>query len=103
MYLVQILVPVFDNSGQKFDQGTFDGVRAQLMQRFGGLTAFVQSPAMGLWKDTESGATAHDDMILIEVMVDDLDRDWWTAYRASLEDTFRQQEIVVRAIAFERI
>lgn len=103
MQLIQILVPVFDNDGQRFERQIFEGVREQLMERFGGLTAFVQSPALGLWKDVHSGTTAHDDMILIEVMVEAVERDWWSAYRAQLERVFRQAEIVVRAIACERV
>lgn len=103
MQLMQILVPVFDNDGQRFERPIFESVREQLMERFGGLTAFVQSPALGLWKDVQSGTTAHDDMILIEVMVDAVDRDWWSAYRTELERVFRQAEIVVRAIACERV
>lgn len=103
MHLVQILIPIFDNEGHPFDRSRFDGVRQQLMERFGGLTAFVQSRALGLWKDAQSGTTARDDMILVEVMVEVLDRDWWSAYRTGLEQTFRQDEIVVRAIACERV
>lgn len=102
-YLIQILIPVFDNAGLRFHQNKFEHVRTQLMERFGGLTAFVQSPALGLWKDAQSGQTAHDDMILIEVMSGIFDREWWSAYRKELELTFRQDEIVVRAIAFERV
>lgn len=103
MHLIQILVPVFDNQGQRFERNKFEGVRERLMERFGGLTAFIQSPALGLWKDSHSGTTAHDDMILLEVMVDTVDRDWWSAYRRELETIFRQDEIVVRAIACQRI
>ncbi len=103
MHLLQILIPTFDNAGQQFDQSKFEGVRLELTERFGGLTAFVQSPALGLWKDSESGETAHDNMILIEVMCDTFDRAWWSTYRSQLEQIFRQEEIVVRAIEFERV
>lgn len=103
MHLIQLLIPIYDNEGNPFPRSRFDSVRGQLMERFGGLTAFVQSPALGLWKDVESGTTAHDDMILIEVMVEKFDRDWWSAYRTELERAFRQDEIVVRAIACERV
>jgi len=103
MHLVQILIPVTDNDGRRFERRTFEGVRRELIARFGGLTAFVQAPALGLWKDAQSGTTAKDDMILVEVMVEAFDREWWAAYRAELERTFRQDEIVVRAIVCERI
>lgn len=103
MYLIQILIPVYDNEGRRFPRDCFDAVRDELTEHFGGLTAFVQSPAMGLWKDAQSGATARDDMILFEVMAGTLERDWWAAYRRKLEEIFRQDEIVVRAIAGERV
>lgn len=103
MYLIQILIPVFDNAGHRFARDTFETVRAELLERFGGLTAFVQSPALGLWTDAQSGTTARDDMILVEVMADTVDRVWWAGYRTRLEHRFRQDEIVVRALACERI
>ena len=103
MHLIQILVPVYDNDGQAFPREAFDKLRAQLIERFGGLTAFVQSPALGLWKDAQNGKTERDDMILVEVMVETFDRNWWSAYRAQLERVFRQDEIVVRALACERV
>lgn len=102
MHLIQILIPVFDNAGQRFDQSLFAGVRTQLTERFGGLTAFAQSPALGLWKDAESGTTTRDDMILIEVMSESFERSWWSTYRAELERIFRQDEIVIRAITCQR-
>lgn len=103
MHLIQILIPVSDNEGQPFHREQFEAVRDELTERFGGLTAFVQSPALGLWKDAQNGTTARDEMILFEVMADALDRNWWSAYRQRLEQTFRQDEIVIRAIACERV
>ena len=40
-------------------------------------------------------------MLVLEVMADELDRDWWGRYRRELEARFRQDEIVVRAQPFE--
>lgn len=103
MYLIQILIPIFDSAGNRFGRETFETLRAELLERFGGLTAFVQSPALGLWTGARSGATARDYMILVEVMAESLDRAWWADYRARLEQSFRQDEIVVRALGCERI
>jgi hypothetical protein len=36
-------------------------------------------------------------------MTESLDRDWWRNYREELTQRFRQQEIVFRAISFERL
>jgi hypothetical protein len=42
---------------------------------FGDLTAYNRAPAEGLW---ESGSgVEQDDIVVIEVMVDSLDRTWW--------------------------
>jgi hypothetical protein len=38
-----------------------------------------------------------DDLVVCEVLTNDLDRDWWSDYRKTLEYLFRQKEIVARA------
>jgi len=61
------------------------------------------SPALGLRKDEQSGTSTRNDTILVEVMIEAPDRAWWSAHRTKLEQLFRQDEIVVRAIACVRI
>jgi hypothetical protein len=46
---------------------------------------------------------ARDEMVMVEVMVDALDGSWWREYRHELERRFRQSELVVRALACERL
>jgi hypothetical protein len=50
MYLMQILLPVFDNGGHAYSAETFEAIAHELTGRFGGLTYFVRSPAEGRWK-----------------------------------------------------
>lgn len=102
MYLVEFLLPTFDNEGQRFPKSEFDRVRRELTERFGGVTAFLRSPAVGLWAD-DAGKVRRDDLAIFQVMADTLDRDWWRAYREQLELRFRQQEVVVRASSFDRL
>ena len=97
MHLVQLLLPVYDNDKRAFPRAYFDQVRQDLTLQFGGVTAFIRSPAVGLWKDNEEDIT-RDDVIMFEVMTDHLDRNWWNNYRQKLEKTFRQETILVRAI-----
>jgi hypothetical protein len=98
-HLVQILLPVYDNSGQRFPTGHYDQVRMRLTDTFGGLTAYTRAPADGLW---HSGNTVkRDDIVIVEVMVDALDRTWWKNYRRELEQLFCQDEIVFRAQPYE--
>ncbi len=94
-HLIQILLPLFDNDGHAFNEELFGKVRRELTARFGGLTAFTSAPAQGLWND--EGETKHDEIVVFEVMADQLDADWWRAYRSALEREFRQDTIVIRA------
>jgi hypothetical protein len=102
MHVVEMLLPLTDNEGRRFERALYAAVRGELVERFGGLTAFTRSPAEGLWEE-EGGGTSRDDIVVFEVMADDLDREWWRSYRESLERRFRQDEIVVRARAAERL
>ena len=102
MYLVQILLPLYDNEGRAFGRAEFDRVRTELADRFGGVTAFQRAPAEGVWKEGDGG-TSRDEIVIFEVMCDPLERAWWAAFRAELERRFAQDEVVVRATPFERI
>ena len=74
----------------------------ELVQRFGGLTAFIQSPPEGLWK--ESGdRTDRDDIVMLELMADTIERTWWTSYRERLQALLRQESIVIRVLPMEML
>jgi hypothetical protein len=102
MYLVQILLPVNDNQGQHFEPDDFVQLRAELADRFGGVTTYMRAPARGLWKD-DTGETTRDDIVIFEVMTSDLDRDWWAGFRKDLEGRFRQDSVIVRALTGTRL
>ncbi|CAA9302377.1 MAG: hypothetical protein AVDCRST_MAG71-263 [uncultured Lysobacter sp.] len=102
MQLVQLLLPVYDNTHQPFPRALFDSVRSELTDQFGGVTAFVRSPAVGVWEDP-SGAVCRDEVILFEVMAEALDHAWWRDYRKQLEQRFKQEEIMIRASGIARL
>jgi len=100
-HLVQILLPAYDNAGRRFPTEHFNDVRTKLTDRFGGLTSYSRAPAEGLWG---SGSTVRrDDIVVVEVMVESLDRTWWKNYRIELEKLFRQDQMVIRAHAYEAL
>ena len=101
MFLVEILLPLYDNEGRRFAAEEFDRVRDELAGRFGGVTAFRRSPAEGIWKD--GGETSLDRIVVFEVMADSLERAWWREYREGLERRFRQERLVARATSFEEL
>ena len=101
MYLIQFLLPLRDNAGRAFSRADFERVRTELTERFGGVTAFLQAPAQGAWK--EEGQTTRDEVVLYEVMAEELERAWWKDYREQLERRFRQEAILVRALGVETL
>ena len=101
MHLVQILLPIVDRRGSPPAATLYETTRLELIERFGGLTAYSRAPAKGFWKD--EGRTERDDVIVLEVMAAALDRAWWRAYRRRLETRFAQEEVIVRALAMERL
>jgi hypothetical protein len=103
MHLVQLLLPLYGPGGERLPRELFDAIRAELVERFGGLTAYSRSPAKGLWVDDDAAQVEKDDIVVYEVMVDALDRPWWAGYRADLCRRLRQKELVVRAHSVETL
>ena len=101
MYLVQLLLPLYDNDGHPFPATLYARLRAELTERFGGLTAYSRAPAEGVWED--GGERERDDIVVYEVMVEQLDRAWWSKLRTELERRFSQEELIVRAHPAERL
>ncbi len=102
MYLVQILLPVYDNQGNSFSKKKFEFVRKLLTEKFGRLTSYLRAPAQGFWKD-EKDEVVKDDIILFEVIQDKIDYYWWNTYKNKLKDDFCQDEIIIRSTKIELI
>lgn len=102
MYLVQLLLPLHDNHGVAFDSGLYEAVESEMTERFGGVTAYLRAPASGAFRNAH-GSIMEDDVAVFEVMCETLDRAFWADYRAQLTRQFDQEELVVRAMPFERL
>jgi hypothetical protein len=100
MHIVQLLLPLYDNNGQTFSEAQMAAIREELVTRFGGVTA-ARTPAEGVW--AHRGTTVRDDIILVEVMADSLDRNWWRDFQKRLEKQLRQDTIVVRTHISEQL
>ena len=102
MHLIQLLLPLHDNNKDDFPAAYFEKLRQDLTDRFGGVTAFVRTPAVGLWKEANDDVS-RDEVILFEVMSPELDTLWWRDYRTELQEKFRQEEVLVWASTVTRL
>ncbi len=75
-------------------------LRAELIDAFNGVTAYLRSPAQGAWTAPD-GRLERDVMVMVEVLTDTFDRPWWRAYAEMLARRFDQEEIHIRALPAE--
>jgi hypothetical protein len=102
MVLVEMLLPLKDNSGTPFATQLYRELQEELAERFGGVTAYMRSPANGLWNDGVGGSR-HDDVVLFEIMAETLEAPYWQTLKGKLADDFRQNDIVVRVTEITRL
>jgi hypothetical protein len=95
VHLVQLLLPVKPDCDHHIAR-----VREELVEHFDGVTAYVRAPARGAWVASD-GQEEHDDIIMIEVVVGELDRGWWRQYRETLAARFREEQIHLRVLPAE--
>ena len=93
MRLVRFYLPLRDNTGEPFPSHMFRSIESELSGRFGGVTAHLESPASGLWRD--GGEIHADEVVIFEVLSKAEDRDWFVAYRERLAQDFRQKSILM--------
>ncbi len=101
--IVQILLPLTDNAGRPFGEADYAPLIDLLTAEFGGITAHMRAPAAGLWTSDGAERPTHDDVVLVEVMVDGVDAEWWSTFRHELMRRFRQDDVVVRAVPMLRL
>jgi hypothetical protein len=78
MYLIQMLLPrVVD--GKPVEDAAFAHTRAELVEVFGGVTAYLRAPAQGAWLGTD-GRVDRDEVVMVEVLAENFDRRWWRRY-----------------------
>lgn len=101
MFLVQLLLPIsIPGQPAAFATAALADTRRELTEKFSGSTAYVRSPAKGLWTAPD-GEVEQDEVVMVEVVVKTLDRAWWQSYADTLATRFQQQVIHVRALPID--
>jgi hypothetical protein len=98
VYLVQILLPRIGGKDEPVKDSEFARTRAELVEAFEGVTAYLRSPAQGAWTAPD-GRVEHDEIVMVEVLVEAFDRAWWRAYAEKLAGRFEQDTIHIRALS----
>jgi hypothetical protein len=101
MVLIQLLLPTA-SAASADGLASLAETRRELAERFHGLTAYLRSPAKGVWTAPD-GRTEQDDVVMVEVVTDTFDRAWWRTYSATLADRFQQETIHLRAMPVEML
>jgi hypothetical protein len=96
--LIEILLPV--TAGEEARQVVED-VTQTLTNKFGGATAFLRAPGDGAWKGQTGIIT--DQIIVVEVMAEAVEPEWWRIFRTELEIRLDQEEIVIRSHEIKRL
>lgn len=100
MHLIQILLPRRAPASDVSEGKDFGLTREELTDAFDGVTAYLRAPAQGTWIAPD-GATEHDEMVMVEVLTDTFDRQWWREYSDTLAKRFHQQVIHIRVLPAE--
>ncbi|XKM42999.1 hypothetical protein A4U53_034920 (plasmid) [Rhizobium ruizarguesonis] len=100
MHLIQVFIPAAPQAAIDVED-VIATVQREMTERHGGATTYLNPPAKGLWSNGEGAE--EDDVIVIEVKVDTLDKAWWHQYRRNLEPLLRQDELLVRALPVEML
>ena len=79
MYLIQLLLPASVMPGGAAASEPVTQTRRELTEAFGGLTAYLRTPALGIWTSPEGGR-AQDDVVMVEVVAEQFDCGWWREY-----------------------
>ena len=94
--LIEMLLPVKSGADVVLARA-----RDELTDAFGGVMMHVNAPADCLWN--KDGEPDRDRIVVVEVMADKLDVEWWATYRRALEAQLEQEEIVIRASEIRRL
>jgi hypothetical protein len=96
-FLIQILLPRRGGGSGDVPDADYALTRTELVERFGGVGAYLRSPAQSAWTAPD-GRVDRDEVVMVEAVTETFDREWWRGYAVRLAGRFRQETIHVRAL-----
>ncbi len=96
MVLIQMLLPTRAAKGEAFSHDLLRQTRREIVKEFGGITAYMRSPASGAWTSVD-GTVEQDNVVMLEVLAGAFNKRWWRGYTEVLKKRFAQDSIHIRA------
>ena len=103
MHLVEILLPLRHGDGTPISAERAVPAEADHHRPVRRVNSILAAPAEGVWKDDSKSEVAHDEIAVVEVMVEEIDAQWWRDLRNGLEARLGQKEIVIRSHSITRL
>lgn len=94
--LVQFFLPLYDQKGKEFPDRYFNTIKAELTERFGGITFYFRSPVLGMWKPEQK--VVKDELVVVEILAHRGVVSFFKNYKSVLEKKFKQDEIMMRLL-----
>lgn len=92
-YQLELVLPQTDAQGKPFAEALFDELNRELIKKFSGLTVYARLPADGFWKNDST--TVQQSVVVYQLMLPDLDFNYWKQLKANLENKFNQTEVLI--------
>jgi hypothetical protein len=97
----ELYVPLHTNEGGSIPPDRLNGLKRQLVAKFGGLTHFPQKNE-GLWKI--GGTTFRDEIVILRVLADETEADeFFRLLKKEMQEEWQQQAVLVVARPVETI
>jgi inorganic pyrophosphatase len=90
---LELLVPETDAEGIKFPKRYYRDLEKELIEQFGGLTAYQRTPVKGMWQD--KGNFTQQSMFIYELLLPKIEQAYWQRLKQKLEKKFGQKEILI--------
>jgi hypothetical protein len=103
MHIINIYLPQVNNAGIAFHEAIYLSIRAELIEKFGGLTKYDQVPAIGYWREDADKPISKDLVIHYEVICQRLTKKYWANFRLRMEKIFQQTQILIVAHPIEAL
>ncbi len=98
---LEFVLPENTSKGQPFPEKLFKELNDELLAKFGGLTVYKRTPALGFWRQAKT--TISQNVRVYELMLPELDETYWSTLKKTLENKFKQTEVLITYGPFRKI